>query len=105
MEPKTLAGRPMRLPHKDPSVGDMRVAWMKMGGREYLNWGGNELFLYWEVWTGQDKYGGSFPISGFVVEHNGKQQRFIALEDADREYEKIERENIIAIAAAALGVT
>jgi hypothetical protein len=103
-----INGRPARLPHKDASVEGVRVGWLKLGGKEAMQWRNGHLFLYWEVWTESDKSGRQYPMSGYVVEwsHGGGSgsRRFQKLEDADEYYEMIERENLVEIAVSALGI-
>lgn len=104
-----INGRPARLPHKDPSVEGVREGWLKLGGREELRWRGGFIVLYWEVWTEQDKGGRQYPMSGYVVEWSDAggsgSKRFSKLDSADLYFEDREREDLVEIAAAALGVT
>lgn len=105
----SIAGMPPRLPFRDEKLmaSGMREGWLKMGGKEEIRWKSGYLVLYWEVRTEQDKHGRSWPQPYFVVEYStgsSGSKLFNQLKDADAYFADLERENLIEIAASALGV-
>jgi hypothetical protein len=109
-----LMGLPLRMPFRDPRLtGRKREKRLRHGGVEETRWRGGYIQLGWEVRaddSGPQRHGMPVPRPVFVVEWHGAGvsgsgvKWFDKLEDADEFFDRIERENIIHIAAKALGV-